>query len=96
MADSRVNKLRYRAWRRGFLEADLILGPFADLYLVGFSTAQLDEFEALLDQADPDLYAWITNQADTPVEFSNPTLNLIKDFRFSAHAPPEVRAVRES
>ena len=96
MADSRVNKLRYRAWRRGFLEADLILGPFADRHLVGFSGAQLDEFEALLDQADPDLYAWITDQADTPSEFSNPTLNLIKAFRFSAHAPPEVRAARES
>lgn len=96
MADSRVNKLRYRAWRRGFLEADLILGPFADRHLAGFSGTQLDEFEALLDQPDPDLYAWITDQADTPVEFSNPTLHLIKDFRHSAHAPPEVRAVRES
>ena len=96
MNSDRVNKLRYRAWRRGFLEADLILGPFADRHLAGFSVAQLDEFEALLDQPDPDLYAWITDQADTPIEFCNPTLNLIKDFRLSAHAPPEVRAVRES
>ena len=96
MADSRVNKLRYRAWRRGFLEADLILGPFADHHLASLSIAQLDEFEALLDQPDPDLYAWITDQAETPVEFSTPTLNLIKDFRHSAHALPEVRAARES
>ena len=96
MANSRVSKLRYRAWRRGFLEADLILGPFADHHLVGFSVAQLDEFEALLDQPDPDLYAWITDQAETPLEFSTATLNLIKDFRHLAHERPEVRAARES
>lgn len=96
MADSRVSKLRYRAWRRGFLEADLILGPFADRHLTGFSALQLDEFETLLDQPDPDLYAWITDQAETPIEFSTATMNLIKDFRHSAHESPEARAGRES
>ena len=28
--ETRLKRLRFRAWRRGFREADLILGPFAD------------------------------------------------------------------
>lgn len=96
MADSRVNKLRYRAWRRGFLEADLILGPFADRWLADLGDAGLDEFEALLDQPDPDLYAWITGQTDAPAEFRGPTLNLIKDFRLAAHAAREGRIAGEA
>ena len=33
MSDPRLEKLRYRAWRRGFREADLVLGGFADAHL---------------------------------------------------------------
>ena len=53
------NKLKFRAWRRGFREADLILGPFADAHLPQFTASQLDAFEALLDQPDQDIYDWI-------------------------------------
>ena len=30
--DPRLKRLRFRAWHRGFVEADLILGPFVDRY----------------------------------------------------------------
>ena len=43
--EARLKKLKFRAWRRGFREADLILGPFADRYVAGFDPAMLDEFE---------------------------------------------------
>jgi len=45
--DARLKKLKFRAWRRGFREADLILGPFADQYVAGFDSDLLDEFERL-------------------------------------------------
>ena len=66
MTDPRLKMISYRAWHRGFREADLILGPFADAHLAGFAAHQLDEFETLLDQPDPDLYAWILGRAPTP------------------------------
>jgi antitoxin CptB len=86
MDQDRVKKLTYRAWRRGFLEADLVLGPFADAHLSALTAEGLDEFERLLEQPDHDLYAWITEQAPTPQAFECRTLSLIKDFRHSAHA----------
>jgi antitoxin CptB len=82
--DARRSKLKYRAWHRGFREADLILGPFADAHLESLAEAELDQFEALLGQPDHDLYAWIVGQAEAPEAFDLPVLALIRDFRFDA------------
>jgi len=81
----RLSKLKYRAWRRGFLEADLILGPFADLSLESLGPEELDAFESLLDQPDHDVYAWIVGQAAPPEAHATRLLGLIQDFRLAAH-----------
>lgn len=86
MDDGRVNKLRYRAWRRGFTEADLILGPFVDKHAPTFDTAQLDELERLLDELDHDLYAWIIGQTPTPSQFDGPVMALMKASLPTVHA----------
>lgn len=83
--DPRLKKLKLRAWRRGFKEADLILGPFADKHVSTFSDAELDWFEALLDQQDQDLYGWILEREPTPAEFDGPLMNKLKAFRDEAH-----------
>jgi antitoxin CptB len=87
LPDARLRRLAYRAWRRGVREADLILGPFADAHLAAFTPAQLDAFEALLDQPDPDLYAWVCG-APAPAPFEGEVLALIRAFR------PDGREVR--
>jgi antitoxin CptB len=86
MDQARVNRLRYRAWRRGFSEADLILGPFTDLHAPTFTAEQLDRYEALLDQDDHDLYDWIIGRKPTPPAFDGEIMAMLKDFRPSAHA----------
>jgi antitoxin CptB len=83
--DARLKKLKLRAWRRGFREADLILGPFADKYVPTFSDAELDWFERLLDQPDQDLYAWILDRTPAPPEFDGPFMNRLKAFRDEAY-----------
>jgi len=82
--DPRLKKLKYRAWHRGFVEADLILGPFADRHLERLGEADLEHFEALLEQPDHDLYAWIVGQAEPPPHMDVPVLALIRSFRFDA------------
>ena len=89
MDDGRSGKLRFRAWRRGFREADLILGPFADRHVDTLSPAQLDAFEALLDQPDHDLYAWIIGTAPAPAPYQGEVLDLIRGFRFTARTARE-------
>ena len=84
MDDARLKKIRFRAWRRGFREADLILGQFADAELEGFSEAELQEFEALLEQPDQDVYAWIIGQTPAPEAFATPVLERLRAFSRSA------------
>lgn len=81
MDQTRIGRVRFRAWRRGFREADLILGPFADSYARDMSEAELDEFERLLDQTDHDLYAWITGTEAPPAQFEGVMLDRLRAFR---------------
>ena len=80
----RLNMLRFRASRRGFLEADLILGPFAARHVGEMTPQELDEFETLLDQPDQDLYGWIVGLKPMPRERDTPLMARICDFRFAA------------
>jgi antitoxin CptB len=82
--DIRLKKLKFRAWRRGFREADLILGPFADQNAGALSPAELDEFEDILEQPDQDLYAWIIGTLPVPAPYDTPLMARICEFRFQA------------
>lgn len=85
MDDIRLKKIGFRAWHRGFREADLILGAFADLRLPTMTNAELDQFEGLLEEADHDIYEWIVGRTPTPPEFDHAIMNEIKAFRFTLH-----------
>jgi antitoxin CptB len=50
--EERRKKLKFRAWRRGFREMDLLMGSFADIAIESMDTAGLDEFERLLGVPD--------------------------------------------
>jgi antitoxin CptB len=84
--EPRLKKLKLRAWRRGFREADLILGPFADSHVSTFSPDELDWFERLLEQPDQDLYGWILGTTPTPAEFDGELMNRLKAFRDEVYA----------
>ncbi|MBM3569404.1 MAG: succinate dehydrogenase assembly factor 2 [Alphaproteobacteria bacterium] len=79
--DIRRKRLRFRAWHRGTREADLILGPFADRHLAGFDAATLERFEALLEETDADLYAWISGQMPPPERVRGPLWSLLSAFK---------------
>jgi antitoxin CptB len=75
----RLKRLRLRSWRRGTREMDLILGPFADDALAALDDGALDEYEALLEQPDPDLYAWICGTGEPDARL-RPAVDRVRDF----------------
>ncbi len=85
--DERLKKLRFRAWRRGFREIDLILGPFADRRLGECPADDIEAFERLLDAPDHDVYAWIVGQAETAPEHDTPLMARLRAFRFELTTP---------
>ncbi|MFN4040339.1 MAG: succinate dehydrogenase assembly factor 2 [Brevundimonas sp.] len=76
----RLGRIAFRAWRRGFREADMVLGPFADQVAPTLTEAELDVFEALLDVEDQYLYAWIIEREPTPPEHQGPVMDRIRAF----------------
>ncbi|MHB8527948.1 MAG: FAD assembly factor SdhE [Caulobacteraceae bacterium] len=80
MDETRVKRARFRAWRRGFLEADLILGPFADAHASNFDDHELGRFEHLLEQNDHDLWTWIRGAAPIPPAFDDDLMRKLQDF----------------
>ena len=62
----RLKRLQMRSMRRGIKEMDIILSRFAQARLTGMSGADLDLYEALLNENDHDLYQWVTGQVPAP------------------------------
>ena len=65
----RLRRLGMRSWRRGTKEMDLILGPYADERLAAMDAPALDLYEALLDEADDELYAWVSERRAAPAAY---------------------------
>jgi antitoxin CptB len=83
---TRKKRLLFRAWHRGTREADLILGSFAEASLAGFDAARLDQFEALLECPDAELFDWITGRSVPPAEHDTAVLRLLLAFRYRPRA----------
>jgi antitoxin CptB len=61
---------------------DLLLGGFARAYVPQLDAAGLDDFEALLDMEDPELYAWYCKQAVPPANLNNPALDAFLAYEY--------------
>ena len=68
-AERRRARLCFRASHRGFKEADLVLGTFAEAFLPALDEAALDRFEALLECPDREVMAWIDGTVPVPSAF---------------------------
>jgi antitoxin CptB len=80
--DIRRKRLLFRSHHRGTKESDLLLGSFAQAHLAGMSDAQLDRYEALLEETDADLFAWLTGRTPPPDACDHDVLTLLRNFNF--------------
>lgn len=74
----RLKRLRYRAWRRGTKEADLLIGGFFDARSGEWDAEQLDWFEALLEEQDVDIMAWAIGTQRPPPRFSGMMIDAMR------------------
>ena len=83
---SRQRRALFRAWHRGTREMDLLLGPFADARIDSLTGEEMDQFEALMDVSDGDLYTWITGSAPVAPDHDNAVYRALASF---FHNPAE-------
>jgi len=84
--DIRLKRLHYRAHHRGFKEADLLLGAFADAHMAGLAPGELSALEALLEEQDQDIYDWYLGKSPVPPEHDTPLFARLKAFEFFPRA----------
>ena len=78
----RRKRLLYQSGHRGTKESDLLLGAFASAHVHSFTPEQLDRYEAILDESDPDLFDWLALRHEPPAEKMTDVLRLLLDFRY--------------
>ncbi|HEX8640068.1 MAG TPA: succinate dehydrogenase assembly factor 2 [Allosphingosinicella sp.] len=83
--DARLRRLRFRAWHRGTREADLLVGGFFDTCHAGWSDADLDWFEALMEEQDVDILAWAIGTAEPPQRLAGTTMLRLRQLNYIKH-----------
>ncbi|WP_017930440.1 succinate dehydrogenase assembly factor 2 [Robiginitomaculum antarcticum] len=79
--EARRKRLIYRSNYRGFKEADILLGGFAAKFVPDMQADDLTELEALLEENDHNIYAWITKSAPLPAQFDTPLFARLQNYR---------------
>ena len=93
----RRRRLMFRASHRGTKEADLMIGGFVRRNIAGFSKAELDELEAVLELPDVDLADWLSGRRAIPSHVSTPMLQrmAVECGAAGAGLPPELKAASD-
>ncbi|XP_053212258.1 succinate dehydrogenase assembly factor 2, mitochondrial-like [Panonychus citri] len=91
--DVKRARLLYQSRKRGMLENDLLLSTFAHRYLDTFDGKQLDIYDSLINSPsnDWDLFYWVVGKKETPSEFSNPIMDLLKEHAKNHHKENRTR-----
>jgi antitoxin CptB len=79
--ETRRKRLLYRSVYRGNKENDILLGQFARAHIGSFDSAELDQYERLLEAGDNDIFDWVSGQAEVPPEDDTPVLRRLMAFR---------------
>ncbi|CAM6051392.1 unnamed protein product [Sphagnum compactum] len=91
-----INRILYRSRQRGYLELDLLLGKWAENNAAQLNEKRLQDLVDLLEQENPDLWQWLTGQAEPPSDLVANTAFLAVKEQISgnlhAFASPETRA----
>ena len=81
----RRKRLIHRSRYTGMKETDLLLGGFANKYVAGFSSEELDIYEALLQAGDPNIYVWAVGREEVPPEYQTSVMTLLQEFSKFEH-----------
>ena len=82
--EMRCKRLVHRSRYRGVKESDLLFGQFAVRHLPSLDDAQLDRYEALLDEPDQDVLAWVYDRLPVPPRHDNDVFGLLRAFEPTA------------
>ncbi len=81
--EERRKRLIHRSRYTGMKETDILLGSFAVQHVPAFSDAELDAYERLLAERDPDIFDWATGRSAPPEAHNTSILKLLINHRIA-------------
>ena len=82
--EMRCKRLLHRSRYRGTKESDLLFGRFAAIHLASLDDVQLGRYEALLDEPDQDVLAWVYGRSPLPARHDHGVFGLLRAFQPTA------------
>ena len=80
--DSRLRRLRFRAWHRGTREADYMIGCFFDRFHHEWCEKDVQWFEDLLEEDDVDVMAWALGAQVVPTRFQGALMERMRQLDY--------------
>ena len=80
--ETRLKRLRFRSWHRGTKEADMMIGGFFDTHAASWSAAELDWFEAFLEEQDVDIMGWAIGSIACPARWDSPMMQAMRSIDY--------------
>lgn len=82
-SDILKKKIIYKSEHRGCKENDLLLGKFTKQHINSLDPSELEILNDILDEADLDIFSWITNKTTPPPKKYIKLIQLIQKFIYS-------------
>ena len=76
--DHRRRRILFRATHRGTYENDILIGGFVRARIAGFTEADLDALEEVMELPDAMLADWLTGRQPIPADCDTPMLRAIR------------------
>ena len=92
--DTRRRRILFRATHRGTYENDILVGSFVRRRLAGFTAADLDALEEVMELPDAQLADWLTGRQPIPPEVDTPMLRAIRQAAEDGEGQPAGSQVR--
>lgn len=73
-----LRELIHKSWHRGCKETDILLGYFSREILHNMNDEFLTLYKEFISEADWDIYAWLTNESNTPEKYKEMVSEIIK------------------
>jgi antitoxin CptB len=80
--DTRLKRLRFRAWHRGTKEADYLIGGFFDRFAASWDEAEIAWFEELMHEQDVDIMGWAIGTIPVPERWQGPLMQRLQELDY--------------
>jgi len=91
--EEKRSRLLYQSRKRGMLENGLLLGSFADKFLGTFDEEHLVLYDRLINlpSNDWEIFYWATGARETPEDFNNKVMDLLKEHTKNKNRESRIR-----